>query len=181
MEVDPLITTTAAEAAAAVELKKTPVMTASEKAIFTEAYGDFVQLCKLTGKELGARALELERLATAAEGAAAEDYSQLLLDYAYCVGVMASKTKKLQEVVSLLVRAGHLDDEVSKEFVDAWNAGYPGMETSEDGGCKPMSNPLARAWRIQNTHESRVPRPQGRSPFSSGGPNFAALLSALAD
>lgn len=171
---------TAAEAAAAIELKKTPVQTASEKAIFDEAYGDFVQLCKLTGKELGARARELERLATAAENAAPEHCAKFLIDYAFCVAVLAGKTEGLKGAVSLLSRVGHLGDEVSKECTDAWTAGS-GMEACEDGGCRPMSNPLARAWRIQMTHESRVPRPKGRSPFSSGNPDFAALLSALAD
>lgn len=178
MEVDP---PTAAEAAAAIELKKTPAQTASEKAIFTEAYGDFVQLCKLTGKELRARAQELERLANAAENAAPEDHAKFLIDYAYCVGALASKTEVIRREVGLLATVGHLDGKLSKECVDAWIAGYPGMEASEDGGCKPMSNQLARAWRIQMTHEDRVPRPQGRSPFSRGSPNFAALLAAMAD
>lgn len=172
---------TAAEAAAAIELKKTPAQTASEKAIFTEAYGDFVQLCKLIGKEFGARALELERLATVAESGAPEDHAKFLTDYAYCVAVLADKTEGLKAPVGLLSRVGHLGDEVSKECRDAWVAGYPGMEVSEDDGCRPMSNQLARAWRIQMTHESRVPRPQGRSPFSRGSPNFAALLAAMAD
>lgn len=171
MEADPPTTTTDA----------TPVQTAAEKSIFAEAYEDFVVLCKLQGKELAARALELERLATEVEGNLSSDNSKILLDHAFCLGVLANTVGRLRSVVTLLMRVGHLDTELSKEGVAAWNAGVPGMEVCEDNTCRPMSNQLARAWRIQNTHVDRVPRSQGRSPFSSGGSNFAALLAAMAD
>ena len=76
--------------------KKENTMTLKEKRAFDEAYADFVSLCKLQGKELGARCLELERLATEAEGNSSSDYSKLLIDHAFCVGVLADGAQVLR-------------------------------------------------------------------------------------
>ncbi len=161
--------------------KKEYIMTPTEKRVFDEVYADFVSLCKLQGKELAVRCLELERLATEAEGNLSSDYSKLLIDHAFCVGSLAHKAQNLQVAVTRLADMGHLEEEVGKECVDAWTTGYPGLEAGETGGCMAMSKQLERAWRIMLMHSNRSPGPKGRSPFSSGGPNLAALLAAMAD
>lgn len=161
--------------------KKENTMTPTEKRVFDEAYADFVSLCKLQGKELAVRCLELERLATEAEGNLSSDYSNLLIDHAFCVGSLAHKAQNLQVAVTRLADMGHLEEDVGKECVDAWTTGYPGLEAGDTGGCMAMSKQLERAWRIMLMHNNRSPGPKGRSPFSSGGANFAALLAAMAN
>lgn len=155
--------------------KKENTMTPTEKRVFDEAYEDFVSLCKLQGKELAARCLELERLATDAECNSSADYSKLLIDHAFCVGVLAGKAQRLRGAVSRLADMGRLEEEVGKECVDAWTTGYPGLEAGETGGCMAMSKQLERAWKIMLIHNKCGP------PSRSGGLDFGALLATLAN
>ena len=155
--------------------KKENTMTLKEKRAFDEAYADFVSLCKLQGKELGARCLELERLATEAEGNSSSDYSKLLIDHAFCVGVLADGAQVLRSAAMRLADMGHLEKEVSKECVDAWTTGYPGLVPGETGGCMAMSKQLERAWKIMLIHNKRGPRSR------SGGLDVGALLAAMAN
>lgn len=154
--------------------KKENTMTPTEKRAFDEAYADFVSLCKLQGKELAVRCLELERLATEAEGNLSSDNSKNLVDYAFCVGVLAGKAQRLQGAVSRLADMGRLEEDVGKECVDAWTAGYPGLVAGETGGCMAMSKQLERAWKIMLIHNKCGP------PSRSGGMDLGALLAALA-
>lgn len=161
--------------------KKEYTMTLEEKRAFDEAYADFVSLCKLQGKELAVRCLELERLATEAEGNLSSDNSKNLVDYAFCVGVLADKAQRLQGAVSRLADMGHLEEDVGKECVDAWTAGYPGLVAGETGGCMAMSKQLERAWKIMLIHNKGGPGLRCGPPSRSGGANFAALLAAMAN
>jgi hypothetical protein len=142
-------------------------------AIFKEASEDFIQLCKLVGKEVAARGELLEQTALAAEREPDAPITRLT-EFAFVFGQFLEHNSQLIKVVRYLTTAGNLPEHVSPFTLAVWKAGYPGMELNER-----VSNPCMAAWKVQAAHNERKLQGYGL-PGLGPSPGIAAILAALA-
>lgn len=146
----------------------------SNAAIFEEASTDFIQLCKLVGKEVAARGAALEQVALAAEREPDAPITELT-QFAYVFGQFLEQNAQLVKAVRYLTVAGKLPNEISPLTLAIWKAGYPDMELNAR-----VSNPCMDAWKVQSAHNER--ELQGyKMPSPGPGAGLARILAALAE